>query len=598
MKLLSSWLTVIVTLGTYVAAVPQPVSHRVKERVVAPNDWVKLGRAPSDHVLELRIGLPQPDIHLLEKALYEVSDPYHERYGSHLSKEEVDELAAPHPESLSAVEEWLASHGILESDFTRSSAKDWVKIRIPVELAETMLDTTYHVWGHIHDGDAVVRTTSYSLPEHIHGHVDLIQPTTMFARFKGLKSTLIWSSDIQEEISYPGSSLITTPSGIQVDPSCNSTITISCLKQLYNATGYNSSATNGNMLGITGYLGQYANIMDLQSFYAAQRPDALNSTFKFVSVMGGLNSQNLSEAGDEADLDTQFAFGLTYPTPGTFYSTAGSPPYIPDADTPTDSNEPYVDWLDYILSQPSPPQTITTSYGDDEQTVPLSYAIRACNGFAQLGARGVSIMFSSGDGGVGDGDPDPTTQTCFTNDGRNVTRFIPGFPASCPYVTAVGGTVNIPETAVWFSGGGFSNYFPRPPYQESAVPAYLNALPNGTYAGLYNPYGRGIPDVSAQAWNFSIVYQQQTVKIGGTSASSPTFAGFVSLLNDARLSSGLPPLGFLNPLLYTKGLAGLNDVTSGNNPGCGTEGFNATIGWDPVTGLGTPDFGKLKAIVL
>ena len=41
-------------------------------------------------------------------------------------------------------------------------------------------------------------------------------------------------------------------------------------------------------------------------------------------------------------------------------------------------------------------------------------------------------MFSSGDGGVGDGDPDPTTQTCFTNDGKNLTKFIPGFPASCP----------------------------------------------------------------------------------------------------------------------------------------------------------------------
>lgn len=69
--------------------------------------------------------------------------------------------------------------------------------------------------------------------------------------------------------------------------------------------------------------------------------------------------------------------------------------------------------------------------------------------------------------------------------------------------------------------------------------------------------------------------------IGGTSASSPTFAGFVALLNDARLRLGQPPLGFLNPLLYTKGVAGFNDITTGNAPGCGTEGFNATTGWDP-----------------
>lgn len=67
-------------------------------------------------------------------------------------------------------------------------------------------------------------------------------------------------------------------------------------------------------------------------------------------------------------------------------------------------------------------------------------------------------MFSSGDGGVGDGDPDPTTQECQTNDGTNRTAFIPGFPASCPFVTAVGATIHVPEVVEGFSGGGFSNY--------------------------------------------------------------------------------------------------------------------------------------------
>lgn len=61
--------------------------------------------------------------------------------------------------------------------------------------------------------------------------------------------------------------------------------------------------------------------------------------------------------------------------------------------------------------------------------VPQSFATRVCAGFAQLGARGVTLTFSSGDHGVGDGNPNPATQKCFTNDGRNVTRFIPTFPA-------------------------------------------------------------------------------------------------------------------------------------------------------------------------
>ena len=72
----------------------------------------------------------------------------------------------------------------------------------------------------------------------------------------------------------------------------------------------------------------------------------------------------------------------------------------------------------------------------------------------------------------------------------------------------------------------------------------------------------------------------------------------VSLLNDARIAAGLPSLGFLNPWLYSQGYKGLNDITSGNNPGCGTQGFQAVNGWDPVTGLGTPNFGLLKDLVL
>jgi tripeptidyl-peptidase I len=112
-------------------------------------------------------------------------------------------------------------------------------------------------------------------------------------------------------------------------------------------------------------------------------------------------------------------------------------------------------------------------------------------------------MFSSGDGGVGDGDADPTTQTCFTNDGKNLTKFIPGFPASCPLyvflcyflwrlinlkpsVTAVGATFQIDETAVSFSGGGFSNYFARPAYQEKAVTGFFKTIPKDLYQGLFN----------------------------------------------------------------------------------------------------------------
>ena len=84
------------------------------------------------------------------------------------------------------------------------------------------------------------------------------------------------------------------------------------------------------------------------------------------------------------------------------------------------------------------------------------------------------------------------------------------------------------------------------------------------------------PDVAAQGDNFKIFLEGRAILIGGTSCSAPTFTGFVSLLNDARLKAGLPSLGFLNPFLYSKGFAGLNDITVGHNSGCGTQGFNVS----------------------
>ncbi|KAI0775866.1 tripeptidyl peptidase A [Trametes elegans] len=605
MRSLSVWVTL--ALAAFVAAVPSKDGvHKVRESISSPRGWTKTKRAPADHIIELRIALPQPNFGQLEKHLDEISDPFHERYGQHLSKAEVEALVAPHPENIHEVNEWLASHGIYEDGLSRSPAKDWVLVRVPVSVAEEMLKTEYHVWTHDASGDAVVRTTQYSLPSYLDGHVETVQPTTFFSRMKSLKSSIRIHDEEQEATLKAVAAADTPPinvpsaSGGHVDASCNKTITITCLQQLYNAVGFTPSTAHGNQIGITGYLEQFANIADLQLFYKDQRPDALGTNFTTVLVNGGLNNQSSAEAGAEANLDTQFAYGLTFPTPGTFWSTGGRPPFKPDSLTTSNTNEPYGDWLDFVLSQENLPQTISTSYADDEQTVPVDFAKRVCNEFAQLGARGVTLLFSSGDGGVGDGQEDPARQRCFTNDGRNITRFVPLFPPACPYVTSVGGTIHIPETAVDFSGGGFSDVFPRPAFQQRAVSQFLKTLAPGTYEGLFNPNGRAIPDVSAQADLFRIFLSGRPVSIGGTSAAAPTFAGIVSLLNSARLSKGLPPLGFLNPLVYAiqqyKPDA-FNDITVGNNPGCGTPGFNATKGWDPVTGLGTPNFGKLKDIL-
>lgn len=116
--------------------------HKVKESIHGPpSGWYRHAPAPKHHMLELKIALPQPKFPELEQHLLEVSDPSHARYGAHLSKQETEALLAPHPETLDVVGKWLALHGLAEEDITRSSANDWVTIRVPVGLAEEMLTT-------------------------------------------------------------------------------------------------------------------------------------------------------------------------------------------------------------------------------------------------------------------------------------------------------------------------------------------------------------------------------------------------------------------------------------------------------------------------
>lgn len=140
--------------------------------------------------------------------------------------------------------------------------------------------------------------------------------------------------------------------------------------------------------------------------------------------------------------------------------------------------------------------------------------------------------------------------------------------------------------AYYASGSGFSDYFPRPSYQNHVVPAYIKSL-KGEHKGLFNANGRGVPDIAAQGLYFEYVWNGTNGVISGTSASTPLTASILALVNDALISSGRPTLGFLNPWLYSKGYKGFTDILSGGNGGCNTTGFPVTKGWDAVTGFGT-----------
>ena len=206
-------------------------------------------------------------------------------------------------------------------------------------------------------------------------------------------------------------------------------------------------------MGLCNYLNNTNKRSDTYKFLKEFRPAAAEAAheFEIVNIANAHNDQGpytpkqiAAFHNIEGNLDAQVMLSIGWPTPLTAFSTGGSPPYIPDKTTPTDTNEPYLTFLNYALAQDDLPQVISTSYGDDEQTVPESYAKRACAGYAQLGARGISIIFSSGDFGVG------LPHKCFSNTNPNKREFLPTFPGSCPWVTTVGGTKGFsPEVAVY-----------------------------------------------------------------------------------------------------------------------------------------------------
>ncbi len=146
-------------------------------------------------------------------------------------------------------------------------------------------------------------------------------------------------------------------------------------------------------------------------------------------------------------------------------------------------------------------------------------------------------------------------------------------------------------------GGGYSNHFSAPDYNKDVTSAYANSL-DSSFNGYFNPSGRGYPDISLVSKNYQVIVNGQTLFARGTSASSPSWAALVSVLNDYRQSEGKPNLGFINPLLYSQNAsAAIRDVTSGNNYGCDSNGYSAATGWDAASGLGTFDFAKLRALL-
>ena len=484
---------------------------------------------------------------------------------------------------------------------------------------EQLLQTEYYVFKD-HNDVEVIRAPEWSLPQHLHDHIEAIQPTNSFfhaATRKGRKQQKVItprspgngpekendnseSTDLnqlaEDFTDEPNSALDLNnlPSNLTPSQACNtSAVTPLCLRVLYGTFNYEAQASDKNQMALNNFNGQFNNRSDISIYLQSYRPEAASSAYTFTmeSIGGAVNQQTPATAaqlahgiGKEGNLDAEVLLGIGFPTPLLAYSTA-------HATSATD--ELYLTWLQHVLAQPSLPSVISTSYADPESSLPYAYAARVCASFAQLGARGVTVIFGSGDHGVGGSSPSSCPHTSSFLSHPSGHEFETHFPDSCPYVTSVGATRSIPEVVAhnpangFVSGGGFSKYFPRPAYQDSAVLPYLARL-GSLHDGLYNKHGRAYPDVAAQGYRVVTVWNGTKRLVDGTSASAPTMAGVVALVNDALIADGKPPLGFLNPWLYRRGWKAFTDVTVGNSSGCNTTGFPADVGWDAASGFGTP----------
>ena len=481
-------------------------SFEVKERLDAlPTGWIEDGPAPATLSVTLRLALRDEEKRsTFENQLLAVSSPDHPEYGKHLRLEETNSILQPESHIIDQVYSWLADEGVSRANI--ADYGHWISAQMTVEEAERLLHTNFSLYRRESDGLQRARTLEYSVPAHLHSHIGTIQPTTRFDSMKANAASQLYYNDI--------SAAAPALAARETETNCSETMDVSCLRKLYGIDNFTAPAGPQVRIGVSGFAGYHADFADLEQFLNSYARYARGSNFSVVSINNGTNPQNDSNSGFEAAMDIQYTVALAFNSTVTFYTTGGVGPLIPDLQQPNTDHivqEPWLEHLEFLLALPDAalPHVLSISYAEDEQSLPEAYTRTVCDRFAELGARGVSVLVSSGDGGPGDG--------CMTNDGRNTTRFMPQFPSSCPWVTTVGGTYGYPEEeAVVLSGGGFSERFARPRWQDEAVKRWLKDAPE-ELKQYYNAEGRGVPDVAAQAWvDHPVIFHGSEVMDGGT----------------------------------------------------------------------------------
>ncbi|TVY44097.1 Tripeptidyl-peptidase [Lachnellula occidentalis] len=653
-------------------------NHVIHEKRSAAPGVQRLSRMDPNSTVPIRVALAQQNLESAEEYLMSVSDPTSLHYSQYWTAEAVARKFSPSTRTLKQVTSWLDKSGIAANRLRGSRSRGELHFNSTVREAEQLFNTTYYLYETLSDGATYIGCEEYSLPSYVQSHVDFITPTIQLdyqvqrRQLSSIKDSkdMFQSSSPKSQKNPPPFSKRQTGAKDTLPPfpkrqssslpsGCDQITTPDCLRALYHIPVDNFSHPD-NSLGVVEFgWGAYLP-KDLSMFFQQFKPTMIKDQPIFKSIDGG-TFQDVVEIfafNGEPALDLAYTMILTSPLNITNYQVgdlwdlaaptgmnnflaALDKTYCSALDPQYDSIYPHVvpaagglpaGYNHSDCGTEKPTHVISVSYLNDEITLSPAYERRQCMEYLKLGLQGVTMIFAAGDYGTAG-----ANNTCIDpNTGAPTQPGVSGnfqatFPATCPYVTSVGGT-QLPANAstldtevAWesilkqdnqngtsssiskllSSGGGFSNVFAAPAYQCNAVESYFQ-LEKSRLMNISSRFNldvngvppRGFPDVALNANAYSTVVDGKPDIIDGTSASAPTFASIIANINGGRLKRGKKPVGFLNPVLYANPQM-LNDVVSGVNYDCVRQpSFHAAVGWDPVTGLGTPDFDRMLEVFL
>ncbi|SPN99168.1 related to serine protease [Cephalotrichum gorgonifer] len=588
--------------------------------------WKRAGKVSADQVIHIDVSLTlnEKTSENGAKYLQEISDPASAKFGKHLRPSEAAELFTPPLEHVREVAQWLNSSGVTRSRMRLSLDLAHIGFDATAEEAEALFDAEFHQFAS-EDGSVHVASDKYSVPERISAYVEFVLPTA-----EGESAATFVPDSVEVELPDDGDALRTRATGDGVD--CFKYMTPHCLRKLYNIDdGEGVTPHPDNTFGF--FTPSFSTWIseEMKTFFARFEPRIKNPDPIVMPINGGYRffDADLINFNLEPHLDYQYGMAIAYPQP-VINIQVGDQVQVGNLNTMLAAfDKDYCTALDdeFDPIYPSeggynssdcgthtPPRVIGIAYAWNEAQFSDTYVKRQCLEFLKLALQGVTVVTGSADRGTAD-----QLNTCIDPEtgetGPEVGHFSSVFPASCPWVTAVGATQLRPTgNQTWnedtpfpgeesldyqgtTSGGGFSRAFPAPWYQAGQTKAYLKSTPSAQELGekgYFDGRGRGYPDLSALGLNYLIRTNGALRAVRGTSASVPLVAGMFAKINQARLEAGKGTIGFVNPVLYTLGKKGFRDVTVGANEGCGVDkAFETAAGWDAVTGLGSPDYAKL-----